>query len=346
MTRIIGTSEDEIKIAAETLKNGGTVVFPTETVYGLGANALDESAVRKIFKAKGRPSDNPLIVHISDLNQLNELVSIIPESLHMLAEKFWPGPLTLVMKKSSIVPDIVSAGLSTVGIRMPDHPVALNLLRHAGIPVAAPSANISGSPSPTQADHVIADMNGKVDVIIDGGDCRVGLESTVLDISGEVPEVLRPGGITAEQIKSVLGEIKIDKFIYGKPLDRSAKPKSPGVKYKHYSPKAEVILFDGDLDMVISEINTQANKLAEHKKVGIMATEQTKNSYSCGLVISSGDRNHPKTIAANFFKLLRNFDEQGVDVILIEGVDKQGVGMAIMNRMIRAAGHNIIQCGS
>lgn len=345
LTKIIGSTSDEIALAAEVLKIGGTVIFPTETVYGLGANALDESAVKKIFEAKGRPSDNPLILHISELNQVYDLVQDIPETFYILAEKFWPGPLTLVMKKSTIVPELVSAGLETVGIRMPAHPVALELLRRAGVPVAAPSANISGSPSPTQAKHVIADMDGRVDVIIDGGDCNVGLESTVLDISGEVPEILRPGGVTAEQLESIIGKVRIDRFVYDKPEDKSVKPKSPGVKYRHYSPKAEVILFDGAVENIVVEINKKAYELTEEgKKVGILATEQTKDNYSYGFVVSSGDRENPQTIASSFFKLLRYFDEQGMDVILTEGVDKQGMGMAIMNRMVRAAGYNVVQC--
>lgn len=333
---------EDINIAARVLKDGGTVVFPTETVYGLGANALDPDAVRKIFIAKGRPADNPLIVHIWNIEQIEELVSQIPSTFYVLAERFWPGPLTLVMKKSFKVPDIVTAGLDTVGIRMPNHPIALALLMEACVPVSAPSANISGSPSPTRAEHAINDLNGKVDVIIDGGICSVGLESTVVDITGEVPVLLRPGGVTAEQIKLALGEIIIDKFVYDKLNDKTEIPKSPGVKYKHYSPKAEVILVDGFIDKVVEEINRQAKVLINNgKKVGIMATEQTKFSYPYEMVISVGDRDNPETIASNFFNLLRYFDELGVDVILIEGIDRRGIGMAIMNRMIKSAEHII-----
>lgn len=339
----LNTDKEKILTAAKMLKNGGTVVFPTETVYGLGANALDEQAVTKIFEAKGRPSDNPLIVHIYDIRQVKELAGQIPVNLHILAEEFWPGPLTLVMKKSDRIPQIVSAGLDTVGIRMPDNPIALALLKHANVPVAAPSANISGSPSPTSAGHVIMDLHGRIDTIIDGGNCRVGLESTVLDISGEIPVILRPGAITLEQLKKVLGDVLVDKHVNMKVEERTGKPKSPGVKYKHYAPDAEGVVFEGPVERVVEEIKARMEMLqGKGKKVGIMATEQTKRLYDKGVVLSSGDRNNPETIAANLFEVLRKFDEAGVDVILMEAVDIKGVGMAIMNRMIRAAGYNII----
>ncbi len=348
MTKIFKVDKIEpefqsISYAAEVLKKGGTVAFPTETVYGLGANALDEDAVNRIFAAKGRPSDNPLIVHIWNINQINELVSEIPDIFFKLAEKFWPGPLTLVMKKSSWIPELVTAGLDTVGIRMPNHPAALLLLKYADIPVAAPSANISGSPSPTRVEHVINDLNNKVDVIIDGGDCAVGLESTVLDITGNEPVILRPGGVTPEQIEKTLGRVVVDKYVYSKLETQSTKPRSPGVKYKHYSPRAKVIVVDGPLDKLIAEINKQAqNHIKQNKRVGIMATEQTKDYYVYGEILSAGDREKPETIAANFFRLLRFFDEKGMDVILTEGIDRSGIGIAIMNRMIRAAGYNVI----
>jgi len=316
-----------ISYAVEVLKKGGTVVFPTETVYGLGANALDDVAVRKIFIAKGRPTDNPLIVHIWNTEQVNELVLEIPSVFIKLAEKFWPGPLTMVMKRSGKVSNFITAGLDTIGIRMPNHPIALELLKQADIPVAAPSANISGSPSPTEVEHVIKDLQGKVDIIIDGGDCSVGLESTVLDIT----------------IREVLGQVKTDKFVYNKLESEDLKPKSPGVKYKHYSPKAKVVLVEGSIDKMVEEINRLAQQLInEKKKVGILATEQTKYRYLQGKVVSVGDRNRPETIGANFFKLLRYFDDQEVEIILTEAVERQGIGMAIMNRMIRASGYNII----
>lgn len=349
MTKIISFDSNHLEFintigyAADVLKKGGTVVFPTETVYGLGANALDDNAVRKIFTAKGRPTDNPLIVHIWNIEQVNELVSEIPSVFIKLAEKFWPGPLTIVMKRSGNVSDAITAGLDTIGIRMPNHPIALELLKLANIPVAAPSANISGSPSPTEVEHVIKDLQGKVDVIIDGGDCSVGLESTVLDITGDILEILRPGGVTAEQIIEVLGQVKTDKFVYNKLESEDLKPKSPGVKYKHYSPKAKVVLVEGSIDKMVEEINRLVQQLInEKKKVGILATEQTKYRYLQGKVVSVGDRNRPETIAANFFKLLRYFDDKEVEIILIEAVEREGIGMAIMNRMIRASDYNII----
>jgi len=333
-----------IEIAAETLKLGGTVVFPTETVYGLGANALDNNAVEKIFTAKGRPADNPIIVHIWNIEQIASIAVEIPTKLKVLAEKFWPGPLTLVVKKSEALTEIVTAGLDTVGIRMPDNPVALALLKHANIPVAAPSANISGSPSPTSANHVLKDLDGRVDIIIDGGDCSVGLESTVLDVSGEIPVLLRPGAVTLEQIEDVIGRVDIDEHINIKMEENAEKPRSPGVKYKHYSPEAEVILFDGSIKKIVEEIKERARGYSSRgKKVGIMATEQTKQFYNIGLVRSLGDRNKPETIAANLFRLLREFDEEKVDIIFMEAIEKSGIGMAIMNRMVRAAGYNIIK---
>ena len=348
MTKILKICEthpeiERINLAARVLKNGGTVVFPTETVYGLGASAFDDNAVKKIFVAKGRPSDNPLIVHIWNTNQISELVSEIPHYLNKLAERFWPGPLTLVMKKSSRITGLVTAGLDTVGIRIPKHQIALALLKEANIPIAAPSANVSGSPSPTRAEHVINDLDGRVDVIIDGGDCDIGLESTVLDITGDIPVVLRPGGVTVEQLEAVLGKVAVDTFVYDELKSEHIKPKSPGIKYKHYSPRAKVIVVDGSLEKLVDEIGKQAwNYVKANEKVGILATEQTKHKYPHGYVVSAGDRNNPETIAANFFKLLRHFDEKGIEVILAEGIDKQGIGMAIMNRMIRSAGYNVI----
>ncbi len=351
MTQIIRVNKtkpepEKLSAAAKMLASGGTVVFPTETVYGLGANALDEYAVKKIFTAKGRPSDNPLIVHIYDFTQLDKLASTVPASFFELAGKFWPGPLTMVVKKSPLVPDLVTAGLDTVGIRMPNHPVALELIKQSGVPVAAPSANVSGLPSPTKAEHVINDLDGKVDIIIDGGDCLVGLESTVLDIAGDTPVILRPGGITPEQIEAVLGKVMVDRFVYERFKDQDSNPRSPGIKYRHYSPKAEVILVEGSLTEMAAEINTRSEYLINNKKrVGIMATDQTRHMYAHGTVMSLGDRDRPETIAGNLFGLLRYFDQMGVDVILAESIDRTGIGIAVMNRMVRAAGYNIVGAG-
>jgi len=336
--------KDKLRVAAEALKEGKVVAFPTETVYGLGANALNPAAVEKIFKAKGRPSDNPLIVHIADKEKVYELTKKIPEKAAALMDKLWPGPLTLVFEKSSIIPAIITAGLNTVGVRMPEHPVARELIRLAAIPVAAPSANVSGKPSTTTAQHVLEDLDGKIEIIVDAGSSRVGLESTVLDVTVDPPMLLRPGGITPKQIEDIIGHIDIDKTILGK-VNADNIPKSPGMKYKHYAPKAHVIIVKGEnINNQVTKIcNLAAEKKLEGKKVGICATKQTIDNYKGFEAISIGDRNKPETIAAKLFSLLREFDAKGVEVILAESVDENGVGLAIMNRMVKAAGYDIIQ---
>ncbi|MCR4437105.1 MAG: L-threonylcarbamoyladenylate synthase [Clostridiales bacterium] len=337
--------EDKLEYAAEVIRAGGLVAFPTETVYGLGANALDERAVKKIFEAKGRPSDNPLIVHIAQRSEADGLVKNKPAYASILMERFWPGPLTLIMDKADVVPRTTTAGLGTVAVRMPSHPVALALIRRSGLPIAAPSANTSGRPSPTCARHVIDDLYGKVDIIIDGGSAAVGLESTVLDITVSPPVILRPGGITPEELEKGLGSVVgIDPGLLRKPAP-DLLPKSPGMKYKHYSPKADVVIIEGTLEKVAAKINTL---IAEHEAggmtVGVLATDQTKNLYpSKNTVISMGDRNSPENIAANLFKTLRKFDETGVRLILAEAVENTGIGLAVMNRMTKAAGYNIIR---
>ncbi|EPR14463.1 L-threonylcarbamoyladenylate synthase [Ruminiclostridium papyrosolvens] len=330
--------------AAEALKQGMTVAFPTETVYGLGANALDGVAVSKIFKAKGRPSDNPLIVHIADREKVSELTSFIPDKAVALMDKLWPGPLTLVMKKSSVIPREITAGLDTVAIRMPGHPVALELIKLAGIPVAAPSANVSGKPSPTTAQHVLDDLDGKIEIVVEAGSSSVGLESTVLDVSVDPPVLLRPGGITPRQIEEIIGHIDIDKTIMGK-VTADNVPRSPGMKYKHYSPKAHVIIVESsDMDKQAEVVCNLAEKYKkEDKKVGVCSTDQTFDRYHLYETISMGDRNHPETIASSLFSILREFDDRGVDIILAEAVDQNGVGLAIMNRMVKAAGYDIVK---
>lgn len=331
--------ENLIVESANVLKSGGLVAFPTETVYGLGANGLDEEAVKKIYKAKGRPSDNPLILHISSKEELPPLVENIPDLAYKCMDEFWPGPLTMIFKKSKIIPRIITGGLDTVAIRMPSHPIASQLISKSGVPIAAPSANTSGRPSPTNANHVIEDMMGKIEVIIDGGNTGVGLESTVLDLSTDTPMILRPGGITLEDLKEIIPNITQDRSI----IKNDIVPKSPGQKYRHYAPKAEMLLFTGDIDKIIDEINKQVNSLvAQGKKVGVMATEETKDRYSNGLVLVSGSRTNPETIAANLFSTIRDFDKENVDIILAEGVSIDNIGMAIMNRMIKAAGGKVI----
>ncbi|MBA1334089.1 MAG: Threonylcarbamoyl-AMP synthase [Firmicutes bacterium] len=333
---------DIVRKAGTLLREGKLVVFPTETVYGLGANGLDEQAVKRIFEAKGRPSDNPLILHISSTGQMDRLVTRVPERAVKLMERFWPGPMTLVLEKSPLVPGAVTAGLDTVAIRMPDHPVAKAVIEHAGVPVAAPSANLSGKPSPTSARHVVEDLMGRVDMIIDSGDVSIGVESTVVDLTSERVTVLRPGGVTLEQLREVLGEVDLDPGLING--ENSAIPKAPGMKYTHYSPEADVIIVDGRLEDVVDRIKSMAGSLEDSgKRVGILATDQTKDLYARGLVISAGDRNAPGTIAARLFGLLREFDKKGVDVILAEAIEERDVGLAVMNRLLKSAGYNVIR---
>jgi len=332
----------EIEEAAQLIQNGEVIAFPTETVYGLGANALVADAVKGIFTAKGRPNDNPLIVHIDNISQWRKLVESIPEKAEILAEKFWPGPLTMILKKSGLVPDEVTAGLDTVGVRMPSHPVARELIRQAGIPIAAPSANLSGRPSPTTAQHVLHDLKGRIPLILDGGKADVGLESTVVDMTGEIPVILRPGGVTREMMIQVIGQVEVDSHVMA-PLEQGQKAMSPGTKYTHYRPKASVTIVRGDLDKLIGFIKEETSKNIQNgRRVGILATDETVNCYMEGVRLTMGSRRKPAEIAASLFALLREFDKLGVDLILAEGVDPHNEGLAVMNRMVRAAGFNIV----
>ncbi len=315
-----------VDIAADVIMNGGTVAFPTETVYGIGANALDPAAVAGIFEAKGRPSDNPIIVHIARASDITQLTTKLTPNIIKLIDEFWPGPLTLVLPKTKAVPDIVTAGLPTVAIRMPDDPVALSLIRKAGCPIAAPSANISGKPSPTRGQHVVDDLDGRVDVILRGGDCRVGIESTVLDMSGETPIILRPGMITKEDIIEVIGgKVAVDPGIE----DQLETPKSPGMKYTHYAPDAPMTVFEGRRDKVLAEIDrVRAINEANGIKVGVIMFEESDF-----------------VVAANeFFARLRELDKQGVDLILAGALSRNNsLGFAVMNRMMKSAGYNIVK---
>lgn len=332
----------QIKKAADILKRGGLVAFPTETVYGLGGNGLDASACRKIYEAKGRPSDNPLILHISDISQLDPIVSKIPEKAKAIMNKFWPGPLTIIFPKAECVPKEITGGFDTVAVRFPSHKIARLIIQEAGLPIAAPSANSSGKPSPTRASHVEFDLFGKIDMIVDGGATEVGLESTIIDVTNETPMLLRPGAITREMIEEVIGHIDVDPAVFSKP-DKNLVPKAPGMKYTHYSPKASVILVKGDIEKVVEKINNLAeNDEKQGVKVGIMATLQTKDKYSFGTVLDVGDRENPETIGSNLFKMLRKFDFLGVDVVYSEVFDEAGEGAAIMNRLNKAAGYNYI----
>lgn len=335
--------DEELLEAAKILRDGGLVAFPTETVYGLGANALNEEAAKKIYAAKGRPSDNPLIAHISSMEELPALVSEIPEAGRRLAEKFWPGPLTMIFPKSGLVPYGTTGGLDTVAVRMPSDPVANRLIRLAGVPVAAPSANTSGRPSPTKAGHVIEDMNGKIEMILDGGEVGIGVESTIVDVSGPVPTLLRPGAVTVEMLRDTLGTVEIDPAILG-PVKADVKPKAPGMKYRHYAPKAEMTLVEGDPLKVAEYINRGVERvLAEGKKAGVICTEESRDRYRSGILQVIGSREHEETVAHNLFAVLREFDKLNVDCIFSESFSGSQLGQAIMNRLCKAAGYHIVK---
>lgn len=336
--------EEELDYAAQCLREGKLVAFPTETVYGLGGNAFDATASKRIYEAKGRPSDNPLIVHIADVDALSELAVEVPECAYRLADAFWPGPLTMILKKSEKVPKTTTGGLDTVAIRMPADPVAAALIRRSGIYVAAPSANASGRPSTTKAEHVIEDLDGKIDVIIDGGASAIGLESTIVDLTGEVPLILRPGYINADQLAEVLGEVRFDEAVLKKSATENVVAKAPGMKYRHYAPKAPLYIVEGKSEEVIRYINAEAVKnAAEGRITGILATEETKKCYTGGMVFCVGKRTDAESIAAGLFDTLRSFDETGVSVIYSESFADNPLGTAIMNRLLKAAGYHIIQ---
>ena len=320
--------------AAKIIRAGGLVAFPTETVYGLGANALDEAAAKKIYAAKGRPSDNPLIAHVSCLEEIAPLVSNMPENGKKLAKAYWPGPMTMVFPKSAIVPYGTTGGLDTVAIRMPSDPIAAELIRLSGVPIAAPSANTSGRPSPTRADHVLQDMDGKIDAIIDGGPVGIGLESTIVDVTEEMPMVLRPGAITVEMLRETVGEVGIDPAILG-PVSADVRPKAPGMKYRHYAPKADLTLVEGETEAVVETINRLAGeKLAEGRKVGIICTDETKDRYPAGMLESIGARARQETVAHNLYAVLRDFDDRGAEYIFSEGFSEDNL-MAKSERMPR-----------
>lgn len=333
-------SYPQIKEAADLLKQGEVVAFPTETVYGLGANALSDQAVLKIFEAKGRPSDNPLIVHISKQEQLTELVDNLSETAHQLMAAFWPGPLTLVLPKKEGVSQYVTAGLDTLAVRMPDHPVARALMEVSCLPLAAPSANLSGKPSPTTAKHVEEDLIHKISGIVDGGATGVGLESTVVDCTTEIPVILRPGGVTKEQLEEVVGKVEVDPALIHQ--EEQHKPKSPGMKYTHYAPVAPVFLVEGSNEFLQ---RTVAAAQAEGKIVGLLATEETiAEADIIGIkAIACGTKTDLATVATQLYDALRAFNSTDVDVIYSEAFPKRGVGVAIMNRLEKAAGHKIIK---
>lgn len=334
---------EKIRQAGLILRQGGLVAFPTETVYGIGANALDIDAVKGIFTAKGRPQDNPLIVHVADIEAVYGYTVHVPRMAGILMEKFWPGPLTLIMEGNGRISGPVSAGLSTLAFRMPDHPVALALIREAGVPVAAPSANVSGRPSPTTAEHVRADLQGKIDVILDGGAAGMGVESTVLDLTGDIPVILRPGGVTLEQLTPVAGPVDWDASLAENGA-APARPRSPGMKYRHYAPSAPLILVEGMHRGVVLEINRLAREyILQGKKVGVLCRSGSCGKYPGVIVMTAGREHDHASVAAELYDALRRFDATGVDVILAEGVEDRGIGTAVANRLRRAAGGRIVK---
>ena len=369
--------EEELREAAQILQQGGLVAFPTETVYGLGGNALDETAAKRIYAAKGRPSDNPLIAHISSMEELLPLVSRIPEAGRRLAERFWPGPLTMIFPKSEQVPFSTTGGLDTVAVRMPSDPVAMKLIRMAGVPVAAPSANTSGRPSPTTADHVWEDLNGKIEMIVDGGAVGIGVESTIVDVTGPVPVILRPGFITLEMLQEMFDQVKIDPAILG-PMADGVRPKAPGMKYKHYAPLGQLTLVElkeetkkalhtpgssqwqeveeaaqkrgsslehADLESIYMALQTDklaAEKEKQGAKTGVICTEETEKFYETKLKGRIGQRAQADTVAHNLYRVLRDFDDLQVEYIYSESFAGDHLGQAIMNRLNKAAGYHII----
>ena len=337
----INKDNEIIKDAGNIIRDGGIVAFPTETVYGLGANALDENAVKKIFIAKGRPQDNPLIVHVASKN-IDNLVKDVPKVAKELIDKFWPGPLTIILNKKEIVPDVTSANLNSIGIRMPKDEIALKLIELSGVPIAAPSANISGRPSPTEIKRCIEDLDGRVDYIIGGEKSNVGVESTIVDCTVYPPIVLRPGGITLDMLNEVCEDITIDKGIKGKPSEEF-KPKAPGMKYRHYAPKAKVQIIKGNKEKTIEKINEIVQNYMESKKsVAVLCTNELSDKIFNAEVISLGSINNLNDIAKNIFESLRMCDDLKVDLILCEAFNEEGIGLAIMNRLNKAAAFDII----
>lgn len=330
----------QIREAAKIIKTGGLVAFPTETVYGLGANACDPNASKKIYEAKGRPSDNPLIVHIAEFEDMYQIAEDVPAKAKLLSNAFWPGPLTIIVKKGKAVPYETTGGLDTVAVRMPAHKTALALIRESGCLIAAPSANKSGRPSPTLAAHVKEDLNGRIPLILDGGEVGIGIESTIVDLTEETPMILRPGYITEEMLSGILGKVETDKGIM--PESSGIAPKAPGMKYRHYAPKADLTIVSGEEEAVVRRINELLMK-AEEKglRSGVIATDATVGRYQATLIKSAGNRQKEEDAARELYRILREFDEEKADVIYSEAFDESGIGQAVMNRLLKAAGHHI-----
>lgn len=333
--------KEAVQEAGCIIKNGGLVAFPTETVYGLGGDALNKESAKKIYAAKGRPSDNPLIVHICKWDDLKKIVKKIPDSAKALADAFWPGPLTMIFEKNDLVPDETTGGLSTVAVRYPNHKTALAFIEAAGGYVAAPSANVSGRPSPTEGKYVYEDMNGRIEMILDGGLVGIGLESTIVDLTEEIPVILRPGYITEEMLLKVLGEVKTDPTILNVAADMA--PKAPGMKYRHYAPKGELTIVSGEMDKVVETINDQVKQAMDKGlKTGVIGTDETVGQYHAHSRKSVGKRLDEASIARRLYQILREFDDEEVEVLYSEAFDETGVGQAIMNRLLKAAGHKVL----
>ncbi len=337
---------EKVQVAADIIKKGGLVAFPTETVYGLGADALNPKAVSGLFEAKKRPTDNPPIIHVENINDVYTLAKEVPAKADKLMKEFWPGPLTLVFKRSENVPDVTVAYLDTVAVRMPQHAVALALIKESRCPLAAPSANLAGKPSPTSAEHVLKDLSGRIDAVLDGGPTLIGVESTVLDLSFDPPMVLRPGGTPVEALKSVLGDVKLHPFVVAEKTMTIENTRSPGMKHKHYAPKAPLFVVEGHMSVVMAAVKSLTTSYwLQGKRVGVLATAETAWAYEADVVKSLGSRRKPDVMAANLFRLLREFDEENVDVIISESVPTEGLGLAVMNRLRKASGYNIIKVG-
>lgn len=333
-----------IEKAGSIIKAGGLVAFPTETVYGLGGDAFLASSAKKIYSAKGRPSDNPLIVHIADYEAI-DAVAYVPDCAKALADLFWPGPLTMIMKKKPEVPAEVTGGLDTVAVRFPSHPVAMEFIRASGGYVAAPSANISGRPSPTSARHVKADMDGRIDMIIDSGECDIGLESTIIDLTGDEPMLLRPGYVSEEMLGKALGSVKKDPAVFGT-VDSGIAPKAPGMKYRHYAPKGEMTIVSGERESVIRFISERLLEKKDGKRIGVLAcSEDVRFFEKADLVGELGSIGDEKKIASALYSLLRRCDDENIDIIYSEEFDTPQLGLAIMNRLIKAAGHKVVKVG-
>ena len=338
------SEEDDAKLkaAGEILRRGGLVAFPTETVYGLGGDALNPTSSKRIYAAKGRPSDNPLIVHIYRFEDIYKITGDVPEEARRIADAFWPGPLTMILPKSDAVPYETTGGLDTVAIRMPSHPAAQKLIKYSGGYIAAPSANTSGKPSPTVAKYVVEDMMGRIDAIIDGGEVGIGLESTIIDLTVSPPQILRPGYITREKLSEVLGTVDTDVTILR--ADSGQAPKAPGMKYRHYAPRGELTIVEGTSEQVREYINREA--AADHaagEKTGIIGTEEMLSGYTADVVKSVGSRRDEDSIARHLYTILREFDDEGVTKIYSEGFSTDGFGQAIMNRLLKAAGHKVVK---